>query len=91
MLSGDKLTVIGNIKVSEISESGLLGIAVDPEFSENRFVYLYSTHEDGNRVSRFTLRERLEAELILIANIPFSRLPVGGRIQFGPDVTLYIQ
>ena len=32
-----KVKIIGNIEVSEISESGLMGIAVDPDFSENKF------------------------------------------------------
>src|SRR3990167_7288820 len=45
-----KLAAAGKINVSEVSESGLLGIAVDPEFEENGFVYVYYTHELGNRV-----------------------------------------
>lgn len=52
------------------SERGLLGIAVDPEFSENRYVYLYYTYRlpgrdcstfsvtnPVNRVSRFVMDE----------------------------------
>jgi len=81
---------VGNIKVSEISESGLLGIAVDPEFNNNKFIYVYYTYEDGNRVSRFILNERLENETILLDNIPNARFHDGGRIKFGPDGRLYI-
>ena len=40
-------------------ERGLLGIAFDPNFASNKFVYVYYTHPNGsggyvNRVSRFT-------------------------------------
>ena len=90
VLDDGKVKVVGNFKVSEISESGLLGIAVDPEFVENRFVYLYYTHENGNRVSRFVLNEKLQEEFILLDNIPNARFHNGGRIKFGPDGKLYI-
>jgi len=85
--------VVGNIQVSEVSESGLLGIAVDPQFNSNKFVYLYYTYEDGNRVSRFILDqklERMENESILIDKIPNARFHDGGRIKFGPDGKLYV-
>lgn len=90
------LKVIANINVSEISESGLLGIAVDPEFSKNKYIYVYYTHQNGNRVSRFALNEndtaveKLEDETILLDNIPSARFHNGGRIKFGPDGKLYI-
>lgn len=90
ILDGSKLKVVGNIEVSEISESGLLGIAIDPEFVGNRFVYIYYTHEKGNRVSRFVLNERLENEFILLDDIPSARFHDGGRIKFGPDGKLYV-
>ena len=82
--------VIANIEVSEVSESGLSGIAVDPDFEENRFVYVYYTHSSGNRISRFVFNEKLEEETILLDNIPSARFHDGGRIKFGPDGLLYI-
>ncbi|MEK6983632.1 MAG: PQQ-dependent sugar dehydrogenase [Nanoarchaeota archaeon] len=82
--------IIGNFIVSEVSESGLLGIAVDPEFGKNNFVYAYYTHEKSNRVSRFILNEKLEDEHILLDNIPNARFHDGGRIKFGPDGKIYI-
>ena len=88
-----KLAAAGKINVSEVSESGLLGIAVDPEFEENGFVYVYYTHELGNRVSRFILDEKsmkLTNEFILLDNIPNARFHDGGRMKFGPDGKLYI-
>lgn len=82
--------IIGEISVSEVSESGLHGIAIDPEFEKNGFVYLYYTHERGNRVARFVLEESLKDETILLDGIPAARHHDGGRIKFGPDGMLYI-
>lgn len=90
ILGNGKIKVVANINVSEVSESGLLGIAVDTDFDKNRFVYVYYTHQNGNRVSRFVLNEKLEDEFILLDNIPNARFHDGGRIKFGPDENLYI-
>lgn len=44
------------ISVNSSGERGLIGIALDPNFATNQFVYLYYTLPDGsrNRISRFT-------------------------------------
>ena len=92
-LETKEIKIIGEIDVSEKGESGLLGIAIDPEFEENNFVYVYYTHENGNRVSRFTFNEqneKIESEFILLDNIPSARFHDGGRIKFGPEGKLYI-
>ncbi|HEX7468771.1 MAG TPA: PQQ-dependent sugar dehydrogenase [Methanobacterium sp.] len=81
---------IGNISVTAIGESGLLGVAVDPEFSQNKYIYLYYTSSRGNRISRFVLADKLQNETILIDNIPSASIHNGGRIKFGPDGKLYI-
>ncbi len=81
---------IGNINVTAIGESGLLGVAVDPEFSQNKYIYLYYTSSGGNRVSRFILTDKLQNETILLDNIPSASIHNGGRIKFGPDGKLYI-
>ena len=68
------------------SERGLLGVAVDPSFSANRYVYLYYTFKKFgacprnsetspvNRVSRFTLSDANvvdpASETVLVDNIP---------------------
>lgn len=85
-----KTKIAGNIKVSEESESGLMGVAVDTEFNKNKFIYLYYTHKSGNMVSRFKLNEKLEDEFALIDGIPNARFHDGGRIKFGPDGMIYI-
>lgn len=88
-----KVKVIGEINTTEESESGLLGIAVDPEFADNNYIYLYYTHSSGNRVSRFIFdaqNGKIRDETILLDNIPNARFHDGGRIKFGPDGKLYI-
>jgi len=89
IFDGKTVDIVGNIPVSEVSESGLLGIAVDPEFEENNYVYVYYTHDGGNRISRFVLKEQLQDETILIDNIPRARFHDGGALKFGPDGKLY--
>lgn len=76
-------------------EGGLLGIALDPDFAENNFVYLYYTYTDfvftHNRVSRFVEdNHQLVEEKVLIDKIPGGVIHDGGRIKFGPDAKLYI-
>ena len=96
-----RLVVDGELRpepVGEVSgvvhrgEGGLLGIALHPEFEETRFVYLYYTASDGNRVSRFTLGEELALgdEQVLIGRLPSSAIHNGGAIAFGPDGMLYV-
>jgi glucose/arabinose dehydrogenase len=48
------------VTVNASGERGLLGVAVDPNFSTNQFVYIYytaTTPAVHNRVSRFTATE----------------------------------
>ena len=81
--------------VVQLGESGLQGIAVDPNFSANSYIYLYYTYSQGttlyNRVSRFSLLSNtLASEFVLLENIPGNVYHDGGRIKFGPDGMLYI-
>ena len=85
----------------ERREGGVLGLALDPNFDENQYVYVYYTKkfapfpkdflsEKFNRLSRFTeIDNKLENEKILIDKIPGSHTHDGGRISFGPDGKLY--
>jgi glucose/arabinose dehydrogenase len=68
-------------------EGGLLGVAVSPDYEDDRYVFAYYTTERDNRVVRFRLGE--EAEPIL-TGIPVNTFHDGGRIKFGPDGMLYV-
>ena len=43
---------VARVAVSAVGEGGLLGLAVDPAFARNRFVYLYFTTAAGMRLER---------------------------------------
>jgi glucose/arabinose dehydrogenase len=83
------------LNVNRSGERGLLGIAFDPAFATNRFVYVYYTSSTGphNRVSRFTASGDVAAggETVLL-DLPtlVAQNHNGGAIHFGPDGKLYI-
>jgi glucose/arabinose dehydrogenase len=68
-------------------EGGLLGLAVDPEYRENRFLYAYYTAADDNRIVRFTLSDKQPK--VIFDGIDKASIHNGGRIAFGPDKMLY--
>ena len=83
-----------SVEVSGV-EGGLLGVAVDPDFGDNRYVYLYYTYNEfistANKVVRYQFADGVVAEdMVLIDGIPGGPFHDGGRIQFGPDGKLYI-
>ena len=81
--------------VAHRGEGGLLGLALDPNFDENNFIYLYLTTESAGGLSNQVERYRLSGTTltereVVIENIPGARNHDGGRIAFGPDGLLYI-
>ncbi len=91
------------LSVTSNSERGLLGIALDPDFSTNGFIYLYYTTSAGslnppatpkNRVSRFTMSGNAVlggTEVILLDLIPSDAgNHNGGQLRFGADGKLYV-
>src|SRR5436190_7022777 len=78
-------------------ERGLLGVAFDPNFDANQFVYVYYTAQNPavhNRVSRFTADGDTAvpgSELVILdLNDLGPTNHNGGAIHFGPDGKLYI-
>ncbi len=74
-------------------ETGLLGIAADPDFTQNGYIYCYYTAGTGekslqNRVVRVRVDDLVEE--VLLDRIPAGLIHNGGVIAFGPDKTLYI-
>lgn len=77
----------------EISgERGLLGLAFDPQFSSNRFVYVLHSDPSGvQRVVRFTDDNGTGSNpTVIIDNLPSTTVHNGGNIGFGPDGFLYV-
>jgi glucose/arabinose dehydrogenase len=82
---------VAEVDVEAVGEGGLLGLAIDPEFESNGFVYLYRTTDDGNEVARFRFEDgRLEEEATIVEGIDYGAVHNGGRIHFGPDGLLYV-
>ena len=79
--------------VAHGGEGGLLGLAIDPEFPDEPYAYVYYTTSSDNRVARAPYDEESgnlgEAEVIL-DGIPAADTHNGGRIAFGPDGHLYV-
>ncbi|WBB80991.1 ThuA domain-containing protein [Micromonospora sp. WMMD882] len=93
----------GTLSVYTGGEDGLTGLALDPNFASNGYVYLYhspaSSTTDINRVSRYTLSgDTLNTSSgVTVIDIPAYRSRThpepghtGGYIEFGPDGNLYI-
>ena len=82
---------VARITVSEEGEGGLLGLALDPEFAANQFVYLYFTGTDGMRLERWRWSgARLVRQASLVDGIEAGVVHDSGRIAFGPDGRLYV-
>ncbi|MBA2342677.1 MAG: PQQ-dependent sugar dehydrogenase [Thermoleophilaceae bacterium] len=79
------------VPVSALGEGGLLGIALDPEFKRNRFVYLYYTTADGMKITRYRYRGgKLAEDATVLTGIQAGPIHDSGRIHFGPDKRLYV-
>ena len=95
VIENESLELVATFPTSRMSEGGLLGLALDPEFEKNNFLYLYQTYFDfelhHNKVVRYTVNNnQLTDEQILIDKIPGALWHDGGRIKFGPDEKIYI-
>jgi glucose/arabinose dehydrogenase/mono/diheme cytochrome c family protein len=74
---------------------GLMGVAIDPDFDSQPYVYAACGYRDGEgkavRVSRYQWTgEALTDPRTLLEGIPAQFNHSGGRLRFGPDKTLYI-
>ncbi|MEK8110314.1 PQQ-dependent sugar dehydrogenase [Micromonospora sp. M12] len=101
--STNSTVTAGTLSVYTGGEDGLTGLALDPNFASNGYVYLYhspaSSTTDVNRVSRYTLTGdtlNLSSGATII-DIPATRDRTspepghtGGYIAFGPDGNLFI-
>jgi glucose/arabinose dehydrogenase len=85
-------TQVGTVPnaVTTDGEGGLLGVAVDPAWTSNHYVYFMHTASEGNRIVRMTYNgTTLTGYTILVQGIKKNRYHNGGRLAFGPDGYLY--
>jgi cytochrome c len=89
---------IAKLSVTTEQENGLIGIALDPKFATNRWMYLQYSPPDftGQHISRFTVKDDgtldLESEKILMKYEEQRKecCHHAGSMEFGPDGCLYI-
>ncbi len=86
------------LTVNSDGERGLIGIAIDPDFATNNYIYLYyTTTTNGlhNRISRFTANGDVVlagSEQVILELDPLSSATNhnGGALAFGKDGKLYV-
>ena len=75
-------------------ESGLMSIALHPQFASNHLLYLsYAYNSNGQRVRVARYRETPDGFVdrkVIIEDIPAAQFHAGCRLRFGPDGKLYI-
>ncbi len=95
--TGTKTTVgtVPNVDETD-GEGGLLGLAVAPTFSSDRWLYVMHTSPSDNRIVRIKLSATtgamsldLSSEQVLLSGILRNKFHNGGRLRFGPDGKLY--
>jgi glucose/arabinose dehydrogenase len=76
-------------------ESGLMGLAIDPSFQDNGFIYVMYSYQAApgqllNRISRLTVDgNQAGGEAVLLDGIPGASIHDGGRLRFGPAAKLF--
>lgn len=84
------------LSVNTNGERGLLGVAVDPDFVNNQYIYMCYTVASGtfNRVSRFTASGDTVVPgsevVVLDLDTLIANYHGGGHLGFGPDGKLYV-
>ena len=82
-------------EVSSNGEEGLMGLALDPDYKENKFIYLSYAYGGSDKMSVKVVRykdegDRLSDEKTIMDGLPAERYHAGCRLRFGPDGKLYI-
>jgi glucose/arabinose dehydrogenase len=85
------------INTQHHGESGLLGLALHPNFTENHLLYIYYTYSNSteekiyNKVVMLTEKDnKIIQAKVIVDRIPGADRDNGGRLKFGPDGKLYI-
>lgn len=87
-----------SLNVESNSDRGILGIALDPAFAVNHYVYVYyhrATPTIHGVISRFVANGDVgvpasETVLYQMDSLNFTGVHTGGVMQFGPDGKLYV-
>lgn len=82
-------------RLAAVSEAGLLGFVLKPDFEESSEAFAYYTYdmngEPFNRVATIKREDRQWKEIAIhMDGIPTGNIHHGGRLEIGPDGLLYI-
>lgn len=86
---------VGDIKVENLGNAGLLGLTLHPNFTQNHLFYVYYTYSNNTGLFNKVLmlkenKNRIVDSRTILDGIPGSEFRDGGRIKFGPDEKLYV-
>jgi cytochrome c len=95
---GKETKLVATMQVFSDLEDGLLGLAIDPDYIKNHWIYLYYSPdgpEPVQRLSRFTfigdtLDRSSEKIILTVATQREQCCHSAGSIEFGPDGLLYL-
>ena len=93
LTDGEKVVIATITDVEAAGEAGLMGLAVDPDFEQNSYLYAcYNSVSGDVRVSRWILEEGLGQQQDIVTGIPaaLSGRHSGCQLAFGPDGNLWI-
>jgi glucose/arabinose dehydrogenase len=76
--------------VSAGDGAGLLGLAIDPAFDKNHYVYCVYTTDRGFRVARFREAGGTLGERAILLDGVTSAAQAAAALRFGPDSKLYV-
>jgi aldose sugar dehydrogenase len=81
--------------VSSKAEEGLMGLAVDPDYEQNRYLYAAVAYPVSNKLQVQIVRliddtTSIRTDRVILDTIPAARFHAGTRLAFGPDKKLYI-
>lgn len=81
--------------VAAVDEAGLMGLALDPDYRNNAYIYACYTYREGNTLLNRVVRlvddpEQPILDGIVIDQIPSAYYHAGCRLRFAADGTLFI-
>ncbi len=93
VLEADPVAKFPVPRISGYHETGLLGLALSPNYAENRLIYVYHTYRDGSKLTNRIVRLNTKqpgSRQVIFDDILGERIHVGGKLRFGPDGKLYV-
>ncbi len=93
-----KTAIISHLKTFNELEDGVLGLALDPNFAENNWLYIYYSppgDEHKQHLSRFTFTDDKvdfgsEKVVMVVQNQRDQCCHSGGSLEFGPNGNLFL-